>query len=221
MGGSYYCRYDSKEYYMNKLWIYGCSFSEPFGFEQTGPVFDVNGYRNIKVPYWGTHLAEKLNLTCITRSLAGVGWNYITFQIEQDVRSWSKDDIIIISPSFLSRVNIMEFTNGSTRDELIGFYKSWDEIAKYNKTRWRNTILNYQYLGYNVYTWLVEHVDELPPKTIFASDNEANWYNWMTRHYEYWTSLPGIVYPDGDWHFNARGHVAVADRMYEVICKQQ
>ena len=62
---------------MNKLWIYGCSFSEPFQLENGGPVWD-NDNRVLSADYWGTHLAKKLNLECVTRSMSGIGWNYIT-----------------------------------------------------------------------------------------------------------------------------------------------
>ena len=207
---------------MAKLWVYGCSFSEPFGLEQGGPEFNSDGSRKLKADFWGTHLAAKLNLDCITRSLAGIGWNYITHQIEQDVCKWRREDVIVISPSFLTRVNIMEFTNGDTREELISFYKPWDNIVEYNKTRWSNTIKNYQHFGFRVFTWLVDDVQiDTVPNIITAPDGSVNWKHWMDKHYEFWTSLPGVVYPAGDWHFNPDGHRAVADRMHQVICQQQ
>jgi hypothetical protein len=56
-------------------------------------------------------------------------------------------------------------------------------------------------------------------KLITAPDDRVNWKDWMDNHYEYWQSLPGVVYPLGDWHFNEQGHVVVADRMFEVISK--
>lgn len=206
---------------MANLWIYGCSFSEPFGLEQGGPEFDINGHRKLKAEFWGTHLARKLNLTCITRSLSGIGLNYIINQIEHDARSWQPEDIIIISPSFLARVNIMEFENGGTREETIHLYKHLGEIIEYNTTRWKNNILNYQHFGFNIYTWLVDDVEDPVPNTMTAPNGSINWKHWMDEHYEYWTSLPGVVYPAGDWHFNPLGHVAVADRMFEIICKQR
>ena len=205
---------------MNNLWIYGCSFSEPFQLEQCGPVWDNRGNRIIKTDYWGTHLAKKLNLECVTRSKSGIGWNYISHQIEQDVSKWATDDIIIISPSFFDRVNIMEFINGDTRQETVHLYKDWNDIFDYNELRWRSTITNFQKLGYNIYTWLVNLPKQgLLDNLITAPDNSIDWKDWMDDHYEYWQSLPGVVYPLGDWHFNEQGHIAVSNRMYEVINK--
>ena len=205
---------------MNKLWVYGCSFSEPFQLEQGGPQWDSDNNRILKADYWGTYLAKKLNLECVTRSMSGIGWNYIVHQIEKDVSNWSKQDIVIISPSFFDRVNIMEFINGDVRQDNVHLYKDWNDIFDYNEIRWRLTVTNFQKLGYNIYTWLVNVprngiVDNL----ITAPDNSINWKDWMDNHYEYWQSLPGVIYPLGDWHFNVAGHLAVADRMFEVITK--
>lgn len=208
---------------MNKLWVYGCSFSEPFGLlpPNTPPTINEDGTRDFYgTEYWGTLLAKKLNRECVSKGWSGIGWNYIVHQIEQDVTKWSKDDIIIISPSFFERVNIMEFIDGNTRQETVHLYKDWNAIFDYNELRWRLTVTNFQKLGYNIYTWLVSVprngvVDNL----ITAPDNSINWYHWMEKHYEYWQSLPGVIYPAGDWHFNEPGHVAVAERMFEVITK--
>lgn len=206
---------------MNKLWVYGCSFSEPFGLEQGGPEFNELGYRKLKADYWGTHLAAKLNLECITRSISGVGWNYIVNTIEQDITAWSSNDIIIINPSFLDRISILEFHEPRVNEYNVALFKDWHHIFNHNKQRWLNTIRNLQHVGYNVYTWIVNDIPEqdLPNKLIKAPDNSINWKHWMDKHYEYWTSLPGVVYPAGDWHFNPQGHLAVADGMYQVICQ--
>ena len=203
---------------MNKLWVYGCSFSEPYGLEEMPPITHElsKEYRILTAKYWGTHLADKLGFECITRSRSGKGWNYITCAIEQDVRMWSKGDIIIISPSFFSRVTIMEFIN-VTQEELLKYYKSLDEIDKFNQSRWANSILNYQHFGYNIFTWLVENAVYQIPNTIPPPNNESNWFNWMNVHHEYWTVPPGNDSMQSDWHFNPQGHVAVAEQMYKVI----
>lgn len=204
---------------MNKLWVYGCSFSEPFQLEKSGSVWDNDNNRIISTDYWGTHLAEYLGLDCITRSKSGIGLNYIARQIEMDFTKWSKDDIIIISPSFLDRVNIMEFTNGDTRQETVYLYKEWNQIFNYNQQRWGDIVTNCQHAGYRVYTWTVDNITVNLKNVIPAPDGNINWKTWMDKHYEYWTSLPGVVYPAGDWHFNPWGHCAVAEQMYKVITK--
>jgi hypothetical protein len=220
---------------VKNLWVYGCSFSEPFQLELrndgtvSGPEFDLmdNRKRILRADYWGTYLAKKLDMNCITRSTTGQGLNQIIFQIEQDVQSWSKDDIIIISPSFFDRVTLMELVNFDLADhpKFFSLYKNLDDISGYNEYRWRLTVTNYQHVGYNVYTWLVnEPTINKVKNLITAPDGSTNWKNWMDKNPEYWFSQPGEVSPFlnqvlplGDWHFNAKGHIAVADRMYEVI----
>ena len=73
---------------MNKLWVYGCSFSEPFGLipNKLPAIFNADKSRYFHgTDYWGTHLANKLNLECITKSCAGVSWNYINERIDEDI----------------------------------------------------------------------------------------------------------------------------------------
>lgn len=208
---------------MSKMWVYGCSFSEPFQIETGGHVFDEAGYRILKADYWGTHLANKLNLKCCTKSLSGIGWNYIVHQIDLDTLKWSTDDIIIISPSFITRVNIMEYDNEVDTSELIRYYKSCADIMAYNELRWRTKIKTLQHFGYNVFTWRVDEVlnpDEVK-NLITAPGDLVNWKDWMDLHKEYWQDPTTNKYPDGDWHFNPQGHLAVANRMYEVITKCQ
>lgn len=207
---------------MSRLWVYGCSFSEPFGLQAGGAEWDSSGYRIITVPYWGTILADRLSMNCVTRSLSGVGWNYITEQIDQDILSWSTDDVIIISPSFFSRVTFEELTKRDSQSELAAQFKSWEQIHNYNEGRWRQKVLTLQHLGYQAYTWCVDTPHgTLPDNIITAPGDYVNWKHWMDLHPEYWQSLPGVVFPDGDWHFNSAGHQAVAEHMLEVLCQQQ
>jgi hypothetical protein len=75
-----------------------------------------------------------------------------------------------------------------------------------------------QHFGFNVYTWVVENIENSNIINLITAPGDlVNWKDWMDMHPEYWTSLPGVVYPDGDWHFNPLGHVAVASRMYDII----
>lgn len=208
---------------MSKLWVYGCSFSEPFQIETEDHVFDDAGYRILKADYWGTHLAKKLNLECHTKSLSGIGWNYIVHQIDLDTLKWSTDDIIIISPSFITRVNIMEYDSNVDTTELIRYYKSCADIITYNELRWSTKIKTLQHFGYNVFTWRVDEVLNPHDVTnlITAPGDLVNWKDWMDLHKEYWQDPTTNKYIDGDWHFNPQGHLAVANRMYEVITKCQ
>ena len=206
---------------MNTLWVYGCSFSEPFGlFPDDGIVNDDKSRNFYGIDYWGTNLANKLNLKCITKSCSGVSWNYINERIDDDIMKWDKEDYIIINPSFFSRVTFEELVKRESQVDLGLLMKDWDFITLHNETRWKTKIQTLHYLGYkNVYTWLCDksiyhgEVNNL----ITAPGNYVNWKDWMDLHYEYWQSLPGSIYPLGDWHFNEIGHVAIANRMYDFI----
>lgn len=207
---------------MNSLWIYGCSFSEPFGLEGQGPVFDEQGYRILAADYWGTHLAAKLNLKCKTKSISGVGWNYISEAVDQDILKWHPNDTIIISPSFFARVTFEELTKRDSQTELAMQMRPWEFIHNYNKNRWITKIKTLQHFGFNVYTWSVDQVEmDAVNNLLVPNSSTACWKDWMDQHHEYWTSLPGVVYPLGDWHFNPAGHLAVAEIMYQQLCKKQ
>jgi hypothetical protein len=206
---------------MNKLWVYGCSFSEPFGIQHGGAEWDNQGYRIITQPYWGTHLSERLNLKCITRSLSGVGWNYINDRIDEDILDWGNNDIIIVSPSFFSRVTFEELVKRDSQTELADKFHDWNYVYIYNEARWRRKIATLQHFGYRVYTWLVDHTPDANTvkNLITAPSGHYNWKDWMDLNKQYWQDPTTNKYPLGDWHFNAQGHRAVADRMAEYICQ--
>ena len=211
---------------MKTLWIYGCSFSEPFGLLPVPNVLslDKDGTRNFSgVDYWGTHLAKKLNLNCITKSLSGIGWNYINHQIDLDIIKWEKDDIIIISPSFFSKISILEFKeNGTIIEDYIYLLRNLDEIVRYNELRWKTKIKTLQHFGYNIFTWLVDDgilTKEDIKNLILTPEGSSNFKDWMDLHLEYWTDPTRNVYLEGDWHFNEKGHLALSEVMYEYISK--
>jgi hypothetical protein len=207
---------------MNKLYVYGCSFSEPFQIEQGGAEFDELGFRNHKgYNYWGTYLASKLNLECRTKSLSGIGWNYISNRIDEDILTWTKDDIIVISPSFFSRVTFEELIKHDSQSELAHLMHDWEIIYKLNERRWRQKIKTLQHHGYKVYTWLVDYspnTSEL--QNVITAQGYINWKDWMDQHKEYWQDPTTNKYPGGDWHFNEQGHITVAEIMYEYICQK-
>ena len=221
---------------MNKLWIYGCSFSEPFQIEdpKNPEVYPTNdeSFRNLTSDYWGTHLSKKMGMECVTRSLSGVGLNYINYLINLDMMKWDKNDVIIINPSFFTRITIMEFKNKFIttdfiekfiNENTIDIVKKPDEIFEHNQLIWKKIISNLQHVGYNVYTWLIDYPKNIEGvnNIITSPNNDLNWKDWMYVHPEYWFSKPGEIYPLGDWHFNELAHLVVADRMYDYIINKK
>jgi hypothetical protein len=206
----------------NKIYVYGCSFSEPFQIEQGGAQFDHHGWRDFKgYDYWGTLLADRLNMECRTKSLSGIGWNYINNRIDEDIHLWQAQDIIIISPSFFSRVTFEELVKHDSQSELAHLMREWKDIHNHNESRWRRKVATLQQLNYSVFTWLVDHSEHSDTvEGLITADGHTNWKTWMDLHKEYWQDPTTNRYPQGDWHFNEQGHQAVAAIMYEYICRQ-
>lgn len=190
---------------MYTLWIYGCSFSLPYNIDS--------------IEYWGSHLAKKLNMKSVNRARAGVGWNFINNKIDEDILKWGKNDIIIISPSYFTRVTIEEFKISDCQydKDLIHLYKDWEDIHKFNYIRWKTKIKTLQNFEYNIYTWSVEELtfpwcNILDINNLILADGHSNWKDWMDLHLEYWIDTVNI-----DWHFNDKCHLVIADIMYEFI----
>lgn len=207
---------------MNTLWIYGCSFSEPFGLVPEGlpTLNDLDKSRFFHgVEYWGTHLAKLLNVDIVNKSFPGVGWNYINNRIDEDLIKWSKDDYVIINPSFFTRATFEEITKGLSMGDMAPILKDSLVVSEFNELRWKHKIETLIHLGYkNVYTWIIDHskLAESVSQLITTPSLQTNWKMWMDENKEYWID-PIANPPHGDWHFNPQGHIQVAKRMYEFI----
>lgn len=157
-----------------------------------------------------------------TRSLAGMGWNYINSTIDEDILKWDKNDIIIISPSHWSRITVVEFNQPHKFEEFVGQLKDMDWICEYTEKRWANKIQTLQNFGYNVYTWVIDkpnicnEVSNLIPLT----DTIIDLYTYMQQNKQYWLGTTHSHLPQfekTDWHFNTEGHIKMAEIMYEFI----
>ena len=109
----------------------------------------------------------------------------------------------------------MEFNDRNIGPKHVEFCKLFTEIVEHNKSRWLVKIETLQYFGYNVYTWVVDEYanDVLNLKNLIRTpDGDINWKDWIDRHKEFWLD------PDNnDWHFNQKGHMEVANIMYNFI----
>jgi hypothetical protein len=233
---------------MNNIWVYGCSFSEPFGlfikdpassegvlkkdledfFKKSDPKIIENlkdGCREFDADYWGTHLASKLNMNLKSRSWAGVGWNYHNQKIDEDILKWNKDDIIIISPSYWSRVTIDELkVNFSDNPEIYkeAFARLKDEYYITTEKKWANKIKTLQFFGYNVYTWIIEKqaTNEVVNNLIPVSNEYIDLYTFMHQDKKYWLGTTHLHLPhveEYDWHLNPEGHEYISEQMYNFI----
>jgi hypothetical protein len=207
---------------MNSIWVYGCSFSEPFGI-CTNSGINLDGTRFFEgAQYWGNYLSYKLNMNLKTRSLAGIGWNYINNVIDEDILKWDKDDIVIISPSYWSRITIVEFNQPHKFEEFAGQLKDMDWVCKYTEKRWANKIQTLQNFGYNVYTWVIDKptISNKVHNLIPLTDTIIDLDTYMQQNKEFWLGTTHSHLPQfkkTDWHFNDSGHLALSEIFYNYI----
>ncbi len=83
---------------MKKVWVYGCSFSLLFQDNEDVPAMTLSDS-------WPNIVASKTGYVLKERSESASGWGTIRGAIERDIidNVISKDDIMIISPSFFGR----------------------------------------------------------------------------------------------------------------------
>ena len=212
---------------MNSIWVYGCSWSEPYGLYEEG-VMNPDGLRYYDGEiYWGDHLANKLNMNLKSCSMPGKGRNYHTNKIDEDILKWDMDDIIIISPSHWGRITINEFEESldSTQPYIVRQLKNLDVLCRETEKKWSNKIKTLQFFGYNVFTWIIDKqiTNEVVHNLIPVSTEYIDLDTFMKHNKEYWigtthSRLPHIE--ETDWHLNPQGHEYISEQMYNFINKK-
>lgn len=194
---------------MKKLYIYGDSFSDFY-------------MRDKVKKFWFEIVADYFNLHLVHRAVSGYGWQRINHLIFKDVHTWGKQDLIIICPSYFTRVDIVDF---SIDRPSMKFDEPWivdlDSHFKreaYTMENWYNTIRFFKKQGYNVHTWAL---DKVYPRyrDIFMKPPvpHKSWYDWILSDPEHWV----IPYPhpggdngeiiERDTHFSTIGSIRIAD----------
>ncbi len=209
---------------MNSIWVYGCSFSEPFGLCIND--FLKDGCREFDADYWGTHLASKLNMNLKSCSWAGVGWNYHNQKIDEDILKWNKDDIIIISPSYWSRITINEFEQPHEWIYKKEYTRLKDDFWTTTEKKWANKIKTLQFFGYDVYTWIIDKqtINETVHNLIPVSDTNVDLDSFMKLNKQYWLGTTHAHLPhieETDWHLNPLGHQYISEQMYNFISNKK
>lgn len=224
---------------MDKLWVYGCSFSCAFQDLPHLPLIEVEDG-------WPFKLAKKLNLELKHRARAGDGWNDIIYTLQKDLvdEKISKKDLIILSPSYFERLTFPEL-DGNKIDlpqvESLGpwvalgakYSKDWSTLKQINITRFCHTLDYLSKLGYNIKGWcwttteekrhlvckdpnllkVQKHLIPTPTNTLF-------WEDWILKTPECML-IPGKEKLLGGWtgdtHFGKKGHQIAADQFFTFI----
>ena len=206
---------------MSKLIVYGCSFSLPFD----------DLFQGVEKG-WPELLALELKLEYVNRAVAGSGWNNISLNIEEDILSGkiSKEDLIIISPSYFQRITFPELIIEGTRQsyDLIGKYgKPQDSYVKLNIQRFCYKLHSLNEMGYRAYGWcwtptgnrkekttnsnLLKYIDLLIP----TPDGSLFWEDWILDNPKYMLiqggPIKGSLDFKGDTHFSKHGHKEVSN----------
>ena len=143
---------------MRNLWIYGCSFSYPFW---DGEIKDAGVPEITTAESWPSILSKKLNYKCQNRAQPGYGWNHISYTLEKDIVEGRirKDDIIVISPSFFSRVTFPEVDDDKIPNQDLTEFAArycYDQstFVQMNIKRFSYKLLTLKELGYKVAGWI-------------------------------------------------------------------
>lgn len=206
---------------MNKLWVYGCSFSDDYMSDSIEKA-------------WFNIIAEKFNLELACKGVSGVGWRRIKGWIDRDCIKWGEDDLVIISPSLFTRIDIPEFyidgpygSKGETKEDLLKWIvhtEPLDRIYKYYEEQWRDTVSLLYRLNKNVWTWPWDSTTYTDvPNFIPYPPGYTSWEKWNKESKQYWivpyyhdcTGKGDFI--EGDTHFNTDAHNFVANHMLKYI----
>lgn len=183
---------------------------------------------------WFKIIAECYSLELIHRAKSSWGWNRIRYSILQDLVDWNKTDLIIISPSLFSRVDVIEM-NVDSPSELetnpwIEYVDLVDKRYKFVEDEWANLVKFLYNNNYNIYTWAFEEVKHnvLPSECLISPPVPyRSWSDWNLDSSENWI----IPYPhpggDGgkmlekDSHFSNKAHIKLSEHFINHIDKYE
>ena len=91
---------------MNKLWIFGDSFSHGHGFNDSDPFYEVTLSDDIDKRYWGEIVADELGLELRNEAKVGASNDYILDSILDTASQISKEDYVVIQSAYYSRFDV-------------------------------------------------------------------------------------------------------------------
>lgn len=202
---------------MDKLWIYGCSYSGDGHFPRTNKC-------------WFDYIADEFDLEVINRSRAGTAWSYSKNEFYSDITHWNENDLIIVESSHLQRMwseflqNRFEHFKYTPRthcpvepndtkylDNLLYITKDIDSIQKENWSQFVSSLLFLQKCIKNWFWWVFEFYpesNELPKfidykfgNKLLKFENEIPTFNeWMRDNPHYCINPPADLHQTYDCH---------------------
>ena len=220
---------------MKKLFVYGCSFSCAYVSSKELPPIE-------KTEGWPHIVAKNIGYEIVDQTQPGIGYNHIENRLNKDLilNKISKEDIILISPSYFQRVTHPELE----LDKNVDGIQDWNafnsrykrnpkEVIEINVIRFSLKIKTLSDLGYKVYGWcwslsglteeisnLKEHLLKLKKNIIPAPDSRLLWEDWILDNPNCML-IPGKRLPDNSWtgdnHFSKHGHKVAAEQFVKFL----
>lgn len=165
---------------MNKLWLYGCSFSR-----------DVNKYRTNKG--WFDYIAQEFNLDIIDETEPGFGWSFVRNRFYNDIPYWGEDDLIIVQSSHLVRM-YSEFLQ--TRFERFYYYPLVTCTPRDGDEKYAENLL---YLAKDIPDIRKENWTQFLASLRILNKLKKNWFWWAFEFYPDYQNLGKFIeYEFGD-----------------------
>ena len=91
---------------MNKLWIFGDSFSHGHGFNDSDPFYELTLSDNTDKRYWGEIVADELNLELHNCANVGASNDYILDKLLENADKIEESDYVVIQAAYYSRFDV-------------------------------------------------------------------------------------------------------------------
>jgi len=96
---------------MNKLWIFGDSFSHGHGFNDSDPFYESTLPDNIDKRYWCEIVANELGLELHNYANVGASNDYILDRILENAHKIDENDYVVIQAAYYSRFDVPHKTS--------------------------------------------------------------------------------------------------------------
>ena len=106
---------------MNKLWIFGDSFSHGHGFNDSDPFYESTLSNDIDKRYWCEIVADELNLELHNYANVGASNDYILDTILNNADKIEEGDYVVIQSAYYSRFDVPHKTSFSFLHTIVRY----------------------------------------------------------------------------------------------------
>ena len=158
----------------NKLWIYGCSYSNDANHPRTD-----DG--------WFDYIAKEFNLEYMDRSGPGYGWSKHRDVFYGDCSHWDENDMIIVESSHLVRLYSAYI---QTRFCQFKYYPEYDCIVEPNDDVYMNNLL---YITKDIVELREQNWQYFVDSLLFLKKYVKRWFWWTFEFYPNEFEIPKFL----------------------------